>query len=148
MIEILTIFALMLFAAAALSDLGWRRIPNPICLGLALLGIVRVASTAPGWDIALLELATALVVLGIGAGLFHRGLVGGGDVKLVAASALWLGLWEILPFLVVMALVGGGLALVWIARRALVSTLSRQASELPYGVAISAGGILTTLGVV
>ena len=142
------VLAVILFAAAALGDLGWRRIPNAICLGLAALGLARLAMTAPGWETALLELAVALAVLGAGAVLFHRGLAGGGDVKLLAAGALWLGLGGVAPFVMATALTGGGLAVLWIARRALVPSLGTQASELPYGVAISAGGILTTLGIV
>jgi len=148
MIELMTVTAVILFGAAALGDLGRRRIPNAIGLGLAALGLARLAMTAPGWATAGLDLAIALAVLGVGAVLFHRGLVGGGDVKLLAAGAVWLGLGGVAPFLMLTALIGGGLSLVWIARRALTPTLGEQSLELPYGVAISAGGILATIGTV
>lgn len=148
MIEVINIIAVVLFGAAAVSDLVGRRIPNAICLVLAAFGLARFVMTAPGWEIALLELAIAVGLLGVGAMLFNRGLVGGGDVKLLAAGALWLGLGGVAPFLMITALVGGGLALLWIARRALVPSLCKQSLELPYGVAISTGGILVTLGIV
>lgn len=73
---------------------------------------------------------------------FHFGWMAGGDVKLLAALALWLPPMLLLPALQIIALVGGLVTLpFWIAR------LRRQVAdqvpvEVPYGVAIAAGGLI------
>jgi prepilin peptidase CpaA len=69
-------------------------------------------------------------------------MLGGGDVKLLAASALWTGSAALLPFLTATALAGGLLAAVFLvfARR------GGRRVALPYGVAIAAGGLLVTGG--
>ena len=79
-----------------------------------------------------------------GALLFRFGLFGGGDAKLLAAGALWIGAGSALPFLAGTALTGGALALgflVWVG----VAGRGRARPSLPYGVAIAAGGVLGTL---
>ena len=58
--------------------------------------------------------AMALVVFGLGAIAFRFRVLGGGDVKLLAASALWLGLGEIGAFLLATAFFGGLLALIFL----------------------------------
>ena len=56
---------------------------------------------------AALDLAAALAVFALGALAFHFGLLGGGDVKLLAAGALWLGAAALGPYLMVTVLAGG-----------------------------------------
>ena len=76
---------------------------------------------------------------------FRFGLLGGGDVKLLAAGTLWLGAAALGPYLLVTVLAGGLLAVVFVAwhlRRR--PTRRRRRPSLPYAVAIAAGGILTT----
>ena len=142
MIDLLTILAIVLFAAAAMSDLRWRRIPNMIPCALAALGLLRLAILAPGWASSGLEAAIALAIFTLGAAAFHRGLLGGGDVKLLAAGGVWLGADAVASFLLLTALAGGILALVWIMRRSFAPPICAEAAALPYGVAIAAGGIL------
>jgi prepilin peptidase CpaA len=90
------------------------------------------------------DIAAALVIFAIGALMFHFNLVGGGDVKLFAAGALWIGAGGVWPFLFVTALAGGALSLVYSARFVATAGPRRRPIALPYGVAIAAGGIFAT----
>lgn len=145
-----------LFAAplvvAAFYDLGTYRIPN--LLTLALAGAFPIAALlAPGPVDWLWHGGAGAVALLVGAVLFARRWMGGGDVKLIAACALWMG--PLAPtFLVVMAVAGGvmGLGLLVVRRvvpgvwmllpdgLALPRVLSPGAA-IPYGVAIAAAGL-------
>jgi prepilin peptidase CpaA len=69
---------------------------------------------------------------------FRFGAMGGGDVKMVAALALWLPLGAVLKLLVIMSLAGGVLTLVMLVRHRLAK--SGKELEIPYGVAIAFGG--------
>jgi prepilin peptidase CpaA len=93
----------------------------------------------------------ALGVLLVGMGLNALGLLGGGDVKLLAVMTLWVGWPDLLEYLITVALAGGGLSLLWILMRRVgqmicSSTLMSWTKDLPYGVAIAATGILFILG--
>lgn len=143
----LSLAALALLVAAATTDAIERRIPNALSLGLALLGLARIALDLAAGGAALpvaADLAGAAAVFALGAAGFRFGLVGGGDVKLLAAAALWLGAAALLPFLMATALAGGLLAVVFLV----VALFHRDRAKvaLPYGIAIAAGAILTTGG--
>jgi prepilin peptidase CpaA len=148
---VFTLAAVGLFAAAAVTDGRSRRIPNLLPAGLALLGLMRiVAALAAGTGIgpAAADLAAAAAVFAAGALAFRFGLFGGGDAKLLAAGALWLGTAALGAFLLTTVLAGGALALVFLlagllGRRGLAGTAT---ASLPYGIAIAAGGILTSAG--
>jgi prepilin peptidase CpaA len=64
--------------------------------------------------------------------------MGGGDVKMVAAIALWLPLGAVLKLLVIMSLAGGVLTIAMLIRHRVAR--SENALEIPYGVAIALGG--------
>jgi prepilin peptidase CpaA len=99
-----------LLVLAAVIDLRERRIPNWLTGGVAALYPLYVlASPMP---IAWLDaLAVTAAVFMFGLVLFARQLIGGGDVKLIAALCLWTGLDHLAMFALVTSLVGGGLAL-------------------------------------
>ena len=108
---------LLACAAAAWTDLRSRRIPNAIPLCLAAAGAVLAARG--GWP----ELATfaaigaafaaiGVALVAIGTPLFALRLLGGGDVKLFAASAATLGLGELPTFALATLLCGGVLGIV------------------------------------
>ena len=90
------------------------------------------------------------LVLGGGMLLFNRGVMGGGDIKLLAASALWFDLSHGWKMLVAVAIAGGleTLAIMALrlapwpdaARKQLA--LLRRGEDIPYGVAIGAGVVL------
>lgn len=142
---LLTLAAIGVFAAAAVTDGTSRRIPNMLPATLALLGLARIAAAL--WVggpavAAAADVGTAAAVFVAGALAFRFRLLGGGDAKLLAAGTLWLGAGAFGTFLVLTVLAGGALALGFLAIR-----LVRQSPvTLPYGIAIAAGGILVSAG--
>jgi len=99
-----------LLALAALIDLRERRIPNWLTGSAAALYPVYVLASpsAVAWPGAV---GAALAVFLFGLILFGRNLIGGGDVKLIAAMTLWAGLDHLALFALVTSLAGGGLAI-------------------------------------
>lgn len=148
----LTLFpATMAFAAS--SDLFTMTIANRVSLtlvaGFFLLALLTGMSPAGvGWHIG-----AGAVVLVIGFGLFSFGWVGGGDAKLLAATALWMGLKALPAFAIYTALAGGALALALVALRsawlrpladagpAWAKRLATPGEAAPYGVAIAVGAL-------
>lgn len=143
-----------LVAAAAIDDLRRLRIPN--ILPLALLALYPVHVLSAGQPVAWLPaLGVAALTFALGLAAFAAGHVGGGDVKLLAAVALWAGPGLILPLLAVTALIGGALALVMVSPLRFAVALACErlnlptlrevmlGRALPYGVAIAGGGALT-----
>lgn len=144
----------LLMGAAAISDLLAFRIPNGLVLGIALLFLLAAPAAGMPWQVTFWHLLAGVLLFALGYALFSFGLIGGGDAKLVAAAALWLG-WTALPhFLLYTALAGGILAiamLVWeVIRMHVELTASNPESsifkriislrpDLPYGVAIALG---------
>lgn len=119
-----TVFAL---AWAAVSDVTRYEIPNRICLLIGGAYLVAAAGTPLGpW---LGGLATGFAVFAFGLLLFSRGWLGGGDVKLAAAIALWAGPARLSEFALVTALAGLPLAAV------LISPLGRRLPRPPQAVA-------------
>lgn len=141
----LTLPAIALFSAAAITDLRSRRIPNLISLGLFVLGLVRVAGDlwSGAASTAAIDMGAAVAVLVLGAAAFHLRMLGGGDVKLLAAGALWLGAGALGTFLMTTALTGGVLAVAYLIRMRFFRPAGKEPG-LPYGIAIAAGGILAT----
>jgi prepilin peptidase CpaA len=128
---------------AAQGDLRSFRIPNRV--PLALLAAFVPAALAGGlsgheW---LLHLGTGVMCFMVATVLFSLGVWGGGDAKLVPAVALWVGPVALPRFLLVMALVGGLVALAaLVGRRAEAGSLrSALRGHVPYGIAIAAGGL-------
>jgi len=108
---------LTLLVLAALTDLRERRIPNWLTAGAAALYPVYLVLT-PVPTAWLGAVGLALLVGVVGLVLFARGLVGGGDVKLIAAITLWAGLDHFATFALVTTLTGGVLGLIslWLQR--------------------------------
>jgi prepilin peptidase CpaA len=151
--SVIPVFGAGLFAVAAYKDVQSRRIPNALTAGVAALGIVRLILTGdPG--VALDSVAAAGAIFAAGFLLFWRGLIGGGDVKLIAAAALLVGYQALSGFLVAMSLCGlfvtlAILATARLAPRPAAAPLAATPDStparptVPYGVAIAASGILT-----
>jgi len=135
--------ALLLLITAAGWDIATRRIPNWVsgCLvGVYALG----AFLAPGATDVAGALAVGFAVFLLASALFAWGKLGGGDVKLLTAVALFAGAGRIAELLLMIALAGGALALaLLLPRRFPVLPAPIQGrlvqAELPYGVAIAAG---------
>lgn len=129
-----------LLLAACWCDLRSRNIPNGLNLAIALLAIPFWWSIGLGfWPDAALQVGVALLVFFTFAITFAIGAMGGGDVKLVAAIALWLPWQAVIMLLFIMSVAGGVLTLAMYARH----KLARKAGqlEIPYGVAIAFGGL-------
>lgn len=134
---------LILLLFAAVADIRARIIPNRYPAAILLLFPAAAAfGTFPDWPWHLLVFAASFAVC---LGLFAAGLLGGGDAKLLPATALWAGP-EVLPvFLLITATAGGVLALALLARHRLqtparIDGASASPPTVPYGVAIAAGG--------
>lgn len=142
--------AAMAFAAA--MDLLTMTIPNRI--SLALLGSFLIAVPLAGLPLetVAMHLAAGALMLVVGVGMFSAGWVGGGDAKLIAAGALWLGMPYLLPFLLLVGVLGSILMTLIVLYRAYpvaalpipawAARLHRSQTGLPYGVAIGAAGLL------
>jgi prepilin peptidase CpaA len=170
MLEVLSSVALCATAlAAALHDVRTRRIPN----GIAFAGVLAALALrlAAGPDAALEGLLGALLGLAVGFALFALGVFGGGDGKFLMAVGAFLGHRQLFGAMLVIALVGGVLALFEAARRGVLGqalrrtgwtllhlgTLGRlgwrpsapgsaaavEALSVPYGVAIALGALIT-----
>src|SRR5271167_3427335 len=142
-----------LVALSASMDLLTFTIPNRICACLALGYVVLAASLGiPAADI-LLNLSCALAILALAFVMFNLGWVGGGDAKLAAATAVWLGWSSILDYGLAAAFFGGVLTLIILGARmaplpaalgrfASVARLHDCKSGVPYGIALAAAGLM------
>ncbi|RYD18274.1 MAG: peptidase, partial [Lysobacteraceae bacterium] len=92
------------------------------------------------WPDMALQLGVALAVFAVFLLVFHFGLMGGGDVKLIVALALWLPFPAYLSMLMVMSIAGGVVTIVMMAERVIKKTSATI--EVPYGVAIAFAGLL------
>jgi prepilin peptidase CpaA len=105
-----------LLVAASCFDVLKLRIPNLIPLGLLALFVLEslLGINPPAPLGHLLAMLLTLVVL---LPLFALDMLGGGDVKLLAAVGLWLGMTKVAPLLILVGIVGGMFALLWLAIR-------------------------------
>ena len=129
-----------LLLAAAICDIRKREIPHWTVIAIALLAIpFWWAEGLAFWPDAAIQIGVALIVFTIFAAMFAFGWMGGGDVKLLAALALWLPWQALILMLVIMSFAGAALTLAMLAW----SRLRRAggAPEIPYGVAIAFAGL-------
>jgi prepilin peptidase CpaA len=142
-----------LMALSASMDLLTLTIPNRICLSLALGYLVLAALLGASAADMLLNISRALAILAIAFVMFALGWVGGGDAKLAAATALWLGWNSMLDYSVAAAIYGGALTLIILsarrmplpaalARLAWVARLHDCKTGVPYGIALAAAGLI------
>ena len=136
-----------LLVAAGIEDARHREIANGKNAAIALLAPVWWwANGLLPWPDMGVQLGGALLVFGLFVAVFAAGWMGGGDVKLIGALALWLPLGALATMLVVMALAGGVVTLLIVAEhhwRARGDAARRAAPiEVPYGVAIAVAGLL------
>ncbi|MCG6121685.1 MAG: prepilin peptidase [Microvirga sp.] len=142
-----------LIILAAIYDMFTMTIPNAISLALLALFVVIAPFVSPDWTTPLMHLGAGALVLAVGIGLFAMGWVGGGDVKLAAATVLWIGFGGVLEYLFVAALAGGLLTLAILALRRLplpatalawgwLDRLHDSRNGVPYGIALAAAAIV------
>ncbi|MBA2466009.1 MAG: prepilin peptidase [Sphingomonas sp.] len=130
----------ILLVAAAVIDVRSFTISNRLNLAVALLAPVYwLAIGLPLWPDAAIQLAVALGVFALLAAAFAIGMMGGGDVKLAAALALWFPPGATALFLVLMSLAGGALTLGLLAAHRMRGKSGKP--KIPYGAAIAFGGL-------
>jgi prepilin peptidase CpaA len=155
--DLAMVLTLPLLACLAWRDLATRIIPNWICAVLAASGLI--VRTLHGLEALAVSAGLAALVLLVFMPIHARGMLGGGDIKLLAALALGLPAGGTYRLMVTTTLAGGVLVLLHLALRRLpppahcppgaagarrVWTIERwrvrRKGSLPYGVAIACGG--------
>ena len=93
------------------------------------------------WPDVALQAGVAALVFAFFVGAFALGQMGGGDVKMIGALALWLPVQPLVWMLVLMSLIGGVLTLVMVIERKW-RVKTGDPVEIPYGVAIAIAALL------
>ena len=126
-------------AVAAIGDWRTRTIPNWLNGTIALLAIPYWWSIGLGpWPGVAQQIGLAAAVFGLFAIAFRFGAMGGGDVKMAAALALWLPFAGVVKLLAVMSIAGGILTVAMLAAHRMAKSAGQP--EIPYGIAIAFGG--------
>ncbi len=171
MLPALIILVMVLLVVAAISDIKSRKIPNWIPLSIFALYLIFLAAQwllelDPVLIPPLTSLAVGFGIFAVFTGFFYFGFLGGGDVKLAAAMGFWVGIKGVAAFIIIMALVGGLIAVFYIFKRDVspeievvqgavfseneekdkkkevkVGKTNNKSGKIPYGIAISAGGL-------
>ncbi|KRB86120.1 peptidase [Sphingomonas sp. Root710] len=138
--DVFGILLAVLLLMAAWTDIKTRTISNELNAAIALLavGFWWVAGESLWPDVAI-RVAIALGLFLFFAVLFILKMMGGGDVKMIAALALWLPFNALMSMLTVMALAGGVITVFLLVRQRWRPNAVRP--EVPYGVAIAIGGL-------
>jgi prepilin peptidase CpaA len=123
---------------AAVVDARTFTISNRLNAAVALGAPAYWLSLAvPPWPGMAMQLAAGGLVFALLAGAFYAGMMGGGDVKLASALALWFSATDTIKFLVLMSVAGGVLTLGLLAWHRAKRREGRP--QVPYGVAIAIG---------
>jgi prepilin peptidase CpaA len=131
--------ALMLLWAAVV-DIRTRTIANSLNLAIALMApLFWWATGVELWPDAAIRVGVAIAVFLLLALAFHIGAMGGGDVKLASALALWFAPGDTVLLIVLMSLAGGLLTVIVMIEHKIKKEEGRP--EVPYGVAIAFGGL-------
>jgi|APFEC2959095136_1045048.scaffolds.fasta_scaffold00201_7 prepilin peptidase CpaA len=139
---------------AAVSDMLSMTIANRVSVILVATFLVVAPLTGMAWSDFAWHLAAFGAVLAVTFSLFAMGGMGGGDAKLMASTALFMGFGtQLAQYLVISAFLGGMLTLALLLyRRSALAVYTNQnmfmrhfADEdvgIPYGIALGAGGLL------
>jgi prepilin peptidase CpaA len=150
-ITLLLFPATMAFAAS--SDLFTMTISNRVTMTL-LIGFFGLAAiTGMGWQDLISHIGAGFAVLVVTFCLFARGWIGGGDAKLAAVTALWLGFDQLLSYAICASLLGGALTIGVLRFRQAplprmlegqewLQRLHRLDAGVPYGIALAAAALL------
>ena len=151
--SILVLIFPLLMAFAACSDLFTMRISNAL-VALVVGGFFVMALVAGLTPMEIgMHLAAGALVLAVTFGMFAMGWIGGGDAKLVAAIAIWMGFELLLPYLLYAAVFGGVLTLLLLMGRryALPGPLLKAGwlvrlhhpkTGVPYGIALAIAAMI------
>lgn len=132
----------LILVSAGIEDARIREIADWKNAAIALLALPWwFAMGLSPWPDMAIQAAMAAGVFALFALAFHFGMMGGGDVKMIAAIALWFPFNQFVNLLVIMSLAGGAITLLmliekWVRRRT-------EPPEIPYGIAIAIAALLT-----
>lgn len=132
----------LILVSAGIEDARIREISNWKNAAIALLALPWwFAMGLSPWPDMAIQLGVAVAVFALFAAAFQFGMMGGGDVKMIAALALWFPFDKLVSLIVIMSLAGGAITLVmlvekWVRRRS-------EQPEIPYGIAIAIAALLT-----
>lgn len=156
MTEIIALLILTIFPAAMIiagvCDLITMTISNKVSLGLIFGFLLLALFSGMGLQTIGMHLLAGLAMLVISFTLYARGWIGGGDAKLFAATAIWMGWPNLLEYTLITSLLGGALTIALLSLRNIPMPLilARQywftrlhtiENGIPYGLALAAGGI-------
>jgi prepilin peptidase CpaA len=150
-IRLLLFPAMMAFAAS--SDLFTMTISNRVSLILVAGFFALAFWSGINVDAVISHVGAGFAVLAVTFVFFARGWIGGGDAKLAAATALWLGFDHLLAYLLYASIFGGLLTLAIIrfrlmplpdalAKQEWIRRLHRLDGGVPYGIALAAAALL------
>ena len=142
----------VLLAYAAMSDLLTMRLPNKLTGSIFICFLVLAIAAQMPLSLIGMNLSCGLAMLVVGFGMYARGWIGGGDAKLLAAIAAWLGWSALLDFVLLTAMLGGAMSLIilqwrrwplpafmmgapWLVR------LHDPKEGVPYGIALAFGAL-------
>ncbi|NIJ66814.1 prepilin peptidase CpaA [Sphingomonas leidyi] len=141
-VTLLLVALALLLVSAGIQDARTREIANWKNAAIALLApLWWWANGLALWPDVAMQAGVAALVFAFFLGAFALGQMGGGDVKMIGALALWLPVQPLVWMLVLMSLIGGGLTLLMVIEK----RLRRDAEgplEIPYGVAIAIAALL------
>jgi len=132
----------LILVSAGIEDARKREIANWKNAAIALLAVPWwIANGLALWPDIALQIGIAIVVFALFAAAFHFGMMGGGDVKMIGALALWFPFQPLVTMLIIMSLAGGAITLLMLIDK----WLRRQSAqpEVPYGIAIAIAALLT-----
>jgi prepilin peptidase CpaA len=151
-----------LFILAAVWDIASFTIPNVLNLALLLLfiivtGLALIGGTELEWSDAGYHLLAGTIGLLVGMVFFATGVIGGGDAKLFAVAALWLGINALFEYALLVTLLGGLLTLsvllfrqgplpVIFMKYSWIQRLHDSKAGIPYGVALAGAALVTLPG--
>lgn len=131
---------------AAFTDIRSRTIGNWLNGAIALAApLFWWASGLALWPDMAWQLGFALLVCAVLVGIAFIGykmnvlILGGGDIKLLGALALWFTPFTYMQVLLIMSLFGGAMAVAFVVRRVVFKP--KTPGRLPYGVAIAFGAL-------
>lgn len=144
---------------AIYSDITSYTLTNKLCLSVVLLYPVYLIAAysdgaPPPLQTILMSLSIALIIFMVCIGCFALNIMGGGDVKLIPAVAIWAGTAHVLNYLLITSVVGGLIATLIIIKNRIKASKYNKSSEninlsvakkntnaVPYGVGIAVGGL-------
>ncbi|HXY58633.1 MAG TPA: prepilin peptidase [Methylocystis sp.] len=144
----------VLMVFAALADLFTMTIPNRVSLLLVAFYFALALYLRQPWELVAMNASCGVAMLLITFTMFSFRWIGGGDAKLAAATALWLGWGALFEYGVIASLIGGALTVAIMALRfserlppqllsyEFMRRLADKSGGVPYGIALALAGLL------